>query len=160
MPKTTPLDAAHASIELTYTINAPRDRVWKALVSQTAAWWPASFFTDPRSTGVSIEPGPGGRWVEHWGAGGRHGGVLWYTTLVWNPPHAIEAVGHISPDWGGPTVSMIKLTLEESGGTTTLRLTDALLGRTSDADLKSKRAGWDELFGVALKRHAENSETR
>ena len=60
-------------------INAPRARVWKALVEETTFWWPASFYTGPKARGLHIEPKLGGRMYEDWGKGA---GVVWYDSAV------------------------------------------------------------------------------
>ena len=42
-------------------IDAPPDKVWRALTSETHRWWHPGFFTREGAVGFHIEPTLGGR---------------------------------------------------------------------------------------------------
>ena len=50
--------------------------------------------------------------------------LLWCTVTMCEPGVAVQMGGHIAPDWGGPTTSMLKFQLEDRDGTV-LEGTDA-----------------------------------
>jgi len=70
------------------------------------------------------------------------------------PGKALYLVGHTAPDWGGPKLSMLKLSLEARGGGTVLKVGEALMGRLND-DSSGTAEGWQQLFGDGLKKHVE-----
>ena len=82
------------------------------------------------------------------------GSLLWSTVAQCVPGRLLELVGHLSPDYGGPATSMLKLELEPAGETTLLKLRDALVGHLSPTVSKTMRDGWMQLFTDGLAAHA------
>ena len=74
---------------------------------------------------VRFEPTAGGHLVEEPAGGGS---LLWYTVQMATPEESLYLVGHTAPDFGGPTTSMLKLSLEENGDGCVLRVSDSLVG--------------------------------
>jgi uncharacterized protein YndB with AHSA1/START domain len=70
-------------IELEIPIEAPIERVWKALVAETAKWWRRDFYTSNEAKRFVIEPVLGGRMYEDWGDGA---GVVWATVNAVKAP--------------------------------------------------------------------------
>ena len=152
----TQTQAQVAQYELEIEIKADRERVWQALTGETDAWWLPDF----RSLGdsvVTLDPVPGGGLTESC-ADGRS--LLWYTVQMIVPSESMYLVGHTAPDWGGPTLSMLKLELQDRGEGCALLVSDALLGRVSDTQASSLSDGWRQLFGDGLGRYVVSTPTR
>ena len=143
------------SLELVFTLNAPRDRVWKAIVDETARWWRADFFVGSRAKAMLFEAQVGGRFWEDWGNGE---GVLWGTVVLVDAPRAFDLSCVITAAYGGPRHSMLHVELEEKNGVTTLRLTDSMHGRIEGNLLENLAAGWTMLFGESLTKYVEGKK--
>ncbi|MEM7305071.1 MAG: SRPBCC domain-containing protein [Planctomycetota bacterium] len=152
---------AHASVRdllVEIAIEAPRERVWKALVEETSLWWHRDFYTAPDPTGFAIEPKLGGWMFESWGEGN---GLIWGTVGGLRAPSFLQVVGDTSKEWGGPNRNVMTWRLDEkegSPGTTVLRLEHSIFGHVSDGTAASLEAGWLQLFGDCLKPFAETGE--
>lgn len=148
-----PRDALSISrVHLDFPLAANPDRVWNALVVETARWWPKDFLTSPLARRFVIEASPGGRAYEDWGMGR---GRLWFTVVAVEPPAQLELAGHLFPAFGGPATSTVRLELSPNGPHTTLRLDDATFGRADRATKRSLQEGWTALLAVALKNYVE-----
>lgn len=143
-------------IDLEFPIAAPRERVWQALVVETGRWWRKDFYMGHPVQPIVFEARPGGRLYEDWGQGG---GLLWYTVLAIEPPSALDLVGHLTPAFGGPASSMLRLCLKEASATSTvLQLSDSVFGRVGDESAARLREGWQLLFGEGLKPYVEHGQ--
>ena len=140
-----------ADIEMEIPIKASRTTVWRALIDDIAAWWPKQAFMT-KAKKFTLEPKVGGRVFEDKGDG--TGGIWWHV-------HAIETneylvlTGHIWPGMGGPATTIAKLSLEDRGNQTILRIHDCLFGRLTDERVAKVKEGWMHLFGQGLKPYAE-----
>jgi uncharacterized protein YndB with AHSA1/START domain len=143
-------DVRTGRVEMEITINAPRERVWQAMVEESADWWLPDFYTIKNARFI-IEAWPGGRAYEDDGNGN---GALWFTVMSVNAPAAIDFSGYLYPAYGGPAVTLITIRLEETEeGATRLKLTDGLLGRFNQEELEH---GWPYLFEDGLKKYVES----
>jgi uncharacterized protein YndB with AHSA1/START domain len=143
-----------ARVTLEVPIEAAPERVWAALVGETAAWWHRDFYTAPADRPLRrmvIEPRPGGRMYEDWG---EDAGAVWYSVISIDPTRSIHLLGHLPPAFGGPAMTMLQLTLSPSGAATVLHVSDTAFGRVGDADGGSTREGWVVLF-EGLRRYVE-----
>lgn len=138
--------------EQTIEINAPRTRVWEALVDETSAWWSQDFYVTDSPKGVVIEPHVGGRWYENAGDGA---GGLWGFIQTFDPPNRLEIVGALFPQWGGPATMHLTLELEEQGGGTILSVRDTLFGAVTEKLGEQTKDGWRALFADAFKTYVE-----
>jgi uncharacterized protein YndB with AHSA1/START domain len=143
-------------IELEITIQAPVERVWKALVRETGKWWPRGFYTSGEAKTFVIEPVLGGKMYEDWGNGA---GVIWATVIAVKAPTMLELGGVSSPAWGGPNTHYHSFSLKEKDGGTLLRFSDAIHGRVDDATETSLKEGWLLLFNEALRVHCEAAKS-
>jgi uncharacterized protein YndB with AHSA1/START domain len=139
-------------VELEVRIEAPADRVWGALVSETARWWRKDFYTLTEPTGFVIEPRAGGRMYEHGPAGEE---FLWYTVLGVVPGKSLDLSGTITARFGGPVISIVHLKLIGHGSATVLELSDSLLGNISDTMPVETREGWRKLLEEGLRQYVE-----
>jgi hypothetical protein len=106
---------------------------------------------------LTFDTRAGGGLVEHTP---DNGSLLWMTVHWCRPEQfTIYLVGHIAPDWGGPSTSHLKLELIARGENgCTLKVVDAHVGRVDDANIESLRSGWTQLFTDGLKAFAESGK--
>ncbi len=140
--------------ELEVEIQATRQRVWKAIIEETNAWWLSDFRMVDADSVVNFDPVPGGKGLVEALKGG--GSLQWYSVQYYKPQaFAIYLVGYLAPDWGGPSTSHLKLVLEENGNGCKLKVTDAQCGNVSDENIQSLVDGWSRLFSEGLKAFVE-----
>ena len=142
------------TVDLEIVINAKPERVWHALVEEPTAWWNRDFYTSTAAKGFVIEPRLGGHAREDWGNGA---GQIWYTVIGVEAPYMLTMQGLITPEFGGPTQTVLKLTLEAKGASTILRLSDTRFGRVGESGSTATSDGWRALFEGGLKAHVEQA---
>lgn len=146
--------AACCQYEMEIAIEAPRERVWKAIFEEANMWWLPDFHVAGSDSVVSFDPQPGGSGLLESTSDG--GGLLWYGVQMYLPADfQIYLVGHIAPEWGGPTTSNLRLSLVESDTGCILRVMDARHGNVDDQQVQSYESGWRQLFGDGLKKYVE-----
>ena len=148
--------AAIDRAELEIEIAASPARVWEALTQETDAWWLADFRATGEDSTVRFDAHAGGHLIEERSDGSA---LIWYTVQMVVPQTSLYLVGHIAPDWGGPVLSMLKLSLEVRGQGCLLQVSDARMGRV-DGSSDSTGQGWRQLFGEGLKRYVEQATAR
>lgn len=146
------LDARIAFVALEIEIDAPRERVWKALVAETGLWWRKDFYVQASARGMVFEDRIGGRLFEDWGEGS---GVVWGTVFAFDRGRSFDLVTQSSLAFGGPRTSMLRVELSDRGQRTTLKLTDSIQGRIDDDGANSLHEGWTLLFAEGLKPYVE-----
>ena len=122
------------------------------MTEATDRWWLPDFRILGGDSVVTLEARPGGALLESRPDGQS---LLWFTVQMVVPGQALHLVGHTAPAWGGPTLSMLGLTLEERGQGCVLKVSDGLIGRVDEAQVKCLSEGWQQLFGEGLKAAAE-----
>ena len=147
---------AIAQLDLEVPIAAPADRVWQALVRDTAAWWRSDFYCLPNPREFILEAKAGGRGYEFNGEGAE---LLWFTVLAVEPPHALELVGHLTPRFGGPALTLMRWEVTPVGEGSIFRLTESLVGKVSADGAEKMREGWRLLFAEGLKPFVEGRTT-
>lgn len=139
-------------IELEIPIDAAPERVWKALVDDTGAWWPKDFYITADPGPMTLEAKAGGRLFER----GKNGSeLLWFTVFAIDPEKSMDLVGHLAPAYGGPATTMLHLELEPHGaGATLLKVCDAIFGHIGEK-IQSIQDGWRIIFHDNLKAFVE-----
>jgi uncharacterized protein YndB with AHSA1/START domain len=156
MEQTTDRTAAGVlDIALEFPISAPAARVWQALTDEPDRWWPRDFHVSTGEPRMRFEARLGGRLYEEDRDGG---GAVWYTVIAIAPGRSIDLVGHLSPAYGGPATTLLRLELRPEGERTVLALTDALHGRIGDRTRDSLESGWRTLLDGGLRRYLEEAE--
>ena len=146
------LETRAAIYEMEIPIEAPRERVWQALTEEINDWWLPDFHMTGEGSVVTFDAKAGGQLYEQHESGKS---LLWCTVTMCDPGVSIQMAGHIAPDWGGPTASMLKFHLEDRDGGTLFRITDALFGHVSDESVESLQGGWRWLMTDGLKAYVE-----
>lgn len=144
--------ASVAQMHMAVEINAPRERVWKAMTGDIGRWWLPDFhMAHPQST-MHWELEPGGRMYEK----GPDGSCLqWFHVAAVKAGESVHVSGYLMPPWGGPATIMSWISLEESEpGKTTLRFTECVVGIVDESAMQSMHEGWTMLWG-SLKKFAE-----
>jgi uncharacterized protein YndB with AHSA1/START domain len=147
------MESSVAQYELEIEIEADPDRVWHSLINEINAWWLPDFhMVGPEST-VCFEPRAGGGIIEETPDGSS---LLW-CSVHWIRPaqRVVYLVGHVAPDWGGPSCSHLKFAVEERNGGSVVKVTDAHFGHVSEQNLASLEEGWSALFRDGLKQFVE-----
>lgn len=144
-------EARVAQYSLQVDMDAPRERVWRALTDQITSWWLPDFHVLGPDSIVTLEPTPGGRLCEERG----EASLLWFTVIHVAPLEAMSLAGHCTPDWGGPCSTLLTLQLADRDGGTRLTVRDALYGHVTDGQIESLQSGWKLLFSEGLKKTAE-----
>lgn len=153
----TPLTTAGVlTITMDIAIMAPMDRVWTALTNDVGQWWPRDFLVAADPLEMQFESRLGGRLFEE---GSRGGGAIWYTVYGITLGESIDLVGQLSPAYGGPAQSLLRLSLREQGARTILTLTDAVVGNVGSKSEASLGDGWRAIFERGFKAFVERCVT-
>jgi len=130
------------------TIEAPPERVWRALIEDMGRWFISP--EDNAPMGLSLEARPGGRFFRDLGGDSGH---LWGHVQVIKPPALLELTGPMF--MSAPVLSHVAFRLEADGDRTTLTLTHAVSGTVDDRFYEQAGAGWRHILEEGLKRHVE-----
>ena len=139
-------------ILLEIPIKASIHQVWECLTREVRIWWRKDFYTSARTKNFLIEPVVGGMMYEDYG---NNEGLLWANVIVVDSPNVIEFKGHLSPQFGGPAISFLRLSLREEKASTVLTLTDTVLGAISENTKNELTSGWKLLYGDSFKKYVE-----
>jgi uncharacterized protein YndB with AHSA1/START domain len=141
-------------IDFDVTINAPISNVWDCLIKDISLWWRKDFYTSEKTKSFVLEPFVGGRMYEDYG---NQNGLLWATVLVLDAPNTLELKGHLTPQWGGPAISFMKISLSKNEDFTILRLSETTMGKVSENSKKQLEDGWKMIYQDALKKYVEQN---
>ena len=100
---------------------------------------------DARATGVSLEPGLGGRFLEHWG---DSGGQMIATVTGLEPDRHLRLTGAFH---FGLALADATFDLEDAPGGTLLRFSFRAVGAIDTAAIESIESGWTTLVASRLK---------
>lgn len=148
-------DANIIKYKFEVTIARSPDDVWTLMTENIDAWWMQDFRALGEQSTVSLNPKPGGLLLEETPDGGS---LEWYKVQLCTPGTALYLVGYMAPDWGGPTISMLKLGVEVRDQGSALVVSDALMGNVTKASAKSAASGWEKLFGDGFKDYAQSRD--
>ena len=123
-------------------VEAPRERVFEALC-EMGQWFPHRFI--PGAPAV-LEPRLGGRFYE---GDGENLGVLYATVTRIERPARLTLTGPMGMT--GPVAGVISYELEETGSSTTLRLSHKALGDVSEETQQAYTKGWVQVHDALQK---------
>lgn len=137
-------------IEAETVIAASPRQVWRALTTETAAWWGVPY---QRGSGedIVLDARPGGLLLERWADGG---GAVWGTVTAVRQDQHLEIEGSIG--MVGPVAGVVRINLDAQGEETVVRLSHEAVGKIDDETQRSYSKGWDDLLGVRLKAFVED----
>ena len=148
--------AAFNQCQIKIAIEAPRDRAWKAIIDEIGEWWLPDFHVVDSDSRVSFDTTPGGKGIYESTPSGDW--LTWYSVQMYLPSQfQVFLNGHIAPEWGGPTISTLKIALDENETGCIFRLSDARVGRTDEGSMQSCCDDWKRLFTDGLKAHVEGN---
>jgi len=150
--------AACCQYELEIAIAASREQVWKSIFEETNHWWLPDFHVMGEGSTVKFDPSPGGAGLVETMPDG--GGLVWCHVHMYLPTQfKIYMIGHVAPEWGGPTTSSLQLAVEEAEAGCVLKVTDARHGNIDEKHVQSYQEGWKQLFTDGLKRYVESTSS-
>ena len=90
------IDAASGGFSLVHevTVDAPRDRVWRAAVDEVGRWWSSDHSISGNAGNMSIDARPQGCFCETLG---EHAGVVHLTVTFVNPSVLLRLTGGLGP---------------------------------------------------------------
>ncbi len=145
-----PTDTINILLEI--SIRADIEQVWSSMIQDINLWWGKDFYTSPKTKEFVLEAKVGGRMFEDYG---NDEGLPWANVIVLDSPNTIEFKGHLSPQFGGPAMSFLKLSLSQKGTMTTLTLSDTVFGSVSDKTKIDLESGWELLYKEGFKKYVE-----
>lgn len=137
-------------IEQEVVIEGSREQVFKALTESVEDWWEFRLAPEGKPSKFSLDPVPGGQFIEKWG---DNEGAVWGNVYYVNAPEEIRLYGHLGMQ--GAVNSAYTYRLLENDGTTTLQLTHTASGLIEEEWEQSHREGWNHLLGTLLKNYVE-----
>jgi uncharacterized protein YndB with AHSA1/START domain len=137
------------------TIQAKKSRVWQALTAETGQWWKKDFYTNAKTREFVLESRLGGLMYED--AGGDEG-LVWASVIGIDSPNSLQLKGQLSPKYGGPAISFIKIQLEDAEDSTLLKMSDTIFGSISENLQQNLTEGWQAIFEEGLKPYAEKTD--
>ncbi len=145
--------ASSLKVELEITIAANIESVWIALTEQVNSWWSKDYFASAADS-INLEPRLGGRLFEDLGNGQ---GLTWYHVQAIEAPKLLCLSGYVFPNFGGPTLSLLQIDLEQKDDKTLVKICDGIIGHISEKTQSNVRGGWEDLFNKGLKGFVESS---
>jgi len=145
---------ALTSIQYEFEIhmNASKEKVWQALTEDIDAWWLPDFHMVGTDSKIQLDAVAGGQLIESKADGSS---LLWFTVQMCDTGNSLHLAGFIFPQWGGPGITLLHLSLEGVEGGTKFKVQDSQLGAIQPSSAKSMEDGWIWLFTDGLKKYAE-----
>ena len=145
------IDSFHIAQEI--VIEAPRDKVWKALTDDIGKWW--AFRTIEQGKGeMTLQATVGGHFIESHG----DSGAVWGTVVFLRQGEKLQLNGALGLT-SRPVNSQYTYELEERKGATLLKLTHQCIGHNLEDTGDKYSQGWQALLGKYLKGYVEDGKT-
>jgi DNA-binding transcriptional ArsR family regulator/uncharacterized protein YndB with AHSA1/START domain len=138
-------------IEQEIFIDAPRAEVFNALTDNVEDWWEFRIAPKGVTSHLTLEPVPGGHFIEKWG---ENDGAIWGNVYFVNAPEEIRLFGHLGMQ--GAVNSAYTYRLQEKDGGTLLQLSHTASGVIQEQWEQEHTKGWEYLLGTLLKNYVEN----
>lgn len=136
------------------TVRCGIDRAFAVFTEGIDAWWPkpSHSVAGDDCAAVAVEPGVGGRILEHTRDGATH---EWGRVAAWEPPHRLAFTWHPGRDASTAGTVDVRFTAEPDGTTiVTLEHTGfEKLGPDAESACRAYDSGWALVFGECYGRH-------
>ena len=140
----------HIEQELTY--DTPIEKVWCALTRDVGQWW--AFHIGPDDSTITIDPHPGGHFIERWGDGE---GELYATVTHLRVGQKITLEGPMGMK--GPGYSKFSYTLESCGEDGTKVMFNHYCHGYREAEVEQRFSeGWQVLLETYLRAWLEQGK--
>jgi len=136
-------------VALDVLINAPRERVFDAIVQDIDEWFRPG---DMPGMNLILEAHPGGRLYRDMGDDSGH---WWGTVQVIKPPELLEIAGPLF--MSAPVASHISFRLEDDVDRTKLLFNHRAIGLIPDGALQNAYTNWTAIITKGLKDHVERN---
>jgi uncharacterized protein YndB with AHSA1/START domain len=147
-------NAQRAHYQFEFIIQQSPQEVWNCLINDINQWWLDDFKTFGSDSVISLEANASGSLRE---TGSDGSSLDWYTVQMCVQNQSLYLVGYLAPDWGGPSISMLKLSIQKKGEGSLFTVSDGLIGNVSEKGASQTMEGWKTMFEESFKRHAEGS---
>lgn len=137
-------------IEQEIIIQGSREEVFKALTEKVGDWWEFRLAPKGVTSQLSLDPVPGGQFIEKWG---EKAGAIWGNVYYVNAPEEIRLFGHLGMQGAVNSAYTYRL-LEREGGTV-LQLSHTASGVLQENWEADHSKGWEYLLGTLLKNYVE-----
>jgi hypothetical protein len=130
-------------VKVEFTLDEECSKVWDYLFNYTHKWWPKEAMSSKDTKMFVLNERIGGYLYEDFGDGE---GLIWAEVIGVKKYSMLLLKGHIAPDFGGPAISYLKITLEPKENSCLFKLSDYLLGSNTEPMGKSISEGWSMIF--------------
>ncbi|MEM8671687.1 MAG: SRPBCC domain-containing protein [Planctomycetota bacterium] len=140
--------------ELEVDFAASITSVWEALLQETNLWWSSDFHMVGPDSHVELDTEPGGKGLVETAPDGSF--LQWYHVQAFLPEQRkIFLIGFLAPEYGGPSTSSLRLSLEPTDDGCKLMIQDSHVGDVNTQTAESMAEGWSVVFGDGLKKHVD-----
>jgi hypothetical protein len=80
---------------------------------------------------------------------------MWFSVIGINPPTSLILLGHLTPTFGGPAMTMLEFALQSVGDTIVLHVKETVSGRAEQGTETTLRDGWIAIFDGGLRAYVE-----
>jgi uncharacterized protein YndB with AHSA1/START domain len=136
------------------TINAPKEKVFAAMINDVGDWWGAPFLCTSNPTALIVEPWVGGRFLEQ--GASKEEGHLWAVVSAFIKNERIEFRGPMG--MSEAVNGAISWELESKDSGTVVKTFHYAFGPLDDETEASYTWGWGELMGNRLKAFVEEEK--
>jgi uncharacterized protein YndB with AHSA1/START domain len=144
------------TIEHQYTYSVPTKRLFRALTSEVGAWWTDPFRMLAPSTGLNLDPIPGGHFIE---TGTKGSWWIWATVTGVRPDRFLELTGRFG--MSGAVEGIVWYELEPKGrSASTLKVTHQAVGSLGKSEWKAYSGGWEQLLNRKLRAYLRRNSKR
>lgn len=136
----------HLLTEQAITIDAPGERLWRAVLEETSAWWrpPYTILGGTEETTLNLGTRVGDPVIERQGS--RE--ALWGTLAELDPGHALAWIGRLCG--ADAATGTVRIRLDADGGRTRVTMRQEAFGYFGDSMHDDVAAGWQhKLDGLA-----------
>lgn len=137
-------------------IEADVHHAWEYYFNQINGWWPKEFFTSSKSKRFIIDTFIGGKVYEDHGEGC---GLVWGDIIGVDYPSSLQIRGHLTREFGGPTLTFEKFTFIPHDQGAKVRYEIEFVGPIETKSISSLQNGWEDLLQRHFKSYCKKKES-